>query len=159
MKLWKNSTDFVVKVIQSYTFSNTYILPAVTCLVMNLTNGQVSYNHSGLNGGYPMDNVANFTCNSGYAVSGGFQTTSCRRWGFWIRATRRWIAARGHIDLHGNIMKILVCSLQRKLNRNILFQTHLFCMTIFIWSICMWSSSVKLQHKMALVNIIIVTET
>ena len=59
---------------------------AGTCSALSLSNGQVSYNTSTVNGGYPVDTKASFTCNSGHSGSGsGF--TICQNSGDWDQQT------------------------------------------------------------------------
>ena len=55
----------------------------MTCAVLNIENGKVSYNESVLpNKGYPFGTMASFTCNCGYSLS-GMEPTTCRFFGHW----------------------------------------------------------------------------
>ena len=48
---------------------------AVTCSSLNLENGGISYNQSPVNGRYPVDTMASFSCHHGYSLTGSSSTT------------------------------------------------------------------------------------
>ena len=53
-----------------------------TCSALGLSNGRVDYNTSAVNGRYPVDTSASFTCNSGYTRSGS-SSSICQNSGGW----------------------------------------------------------------------------
>ena len=61
---------------KKYHFSHIFenIISIVTCGSLNVENGQVNYNATGVTAAdvefYYVDTVASFSCNSGYSVSG-----------------------------------------------------------------------------------------
>ena len=57
-------------------------IDAVTCSSLSLSNDEVSYSGSAVNGEYPVNTVASFTCNSGYALSGS-ESSTCETSGTW----------------------------------------------------------------------------
>ena len=57
-------------------------IDAVTYSSLSLSNGEVSYSGSAMNGEYPVNTVASFTCNSGYALSGS-ESSTCETSGTW----------------------------------------------------------------------------
>ena len=54
----------------------------VTCASLSLSNGGVSYNKSPVNGRYPVDTRASFSCTRGYSLSGSSSRT-CQTSGNW----------------------------------------------------------------------------
>ena len=64
-----------------------FFLNVVTCVVLSLQNGQISYNDSqATNGEYPVDTVASFSCNYGHSRSGSNSRT-CQIQGDWDQET------------------------------------------------------------------------
>ena len=69
-------------------------LVVVTCTALSLENGELDYNKSSVtNGEYPVDTMAYFMCNYGYATSGAHSTV-CQTSGTWDEETP--------ICIHGN---------------------------------------------------------
>ena len=62
-------------------FSKTFIL-TVLCEDLYLSNGQVSFDQAEVNGQYPVDTVATFTCIHGYSLEGS-STRTCQASGIW----------------------------------------------------------------------------
>ena len=48
---------------------------AVTCESLSLSNGNINYDNDEVDGGYPVDTEASFSCNSGYQRSGSSSAT------------------------------------------------------------------------------------
>uniref|UniRef100_A0A914VE01 Sushi domain-containing protein n=1 Tax=Plectus sambesii TaxID=2011161 RepID=A0A914VE01_9BILA len=66
-----------------YTWATSYTTPAVcSALTTTVTNGQISYVQAGTTTNYLQGTVAVLTCNTGYAVSGNYNTT-CATTGTW----------------------------------------------------------------------------
>ena len=74
---------------------------AVTCETLSIENGKVSYNENSVDGGYPMDTVASFSCNSGYHRVGAGSST-CQSPGRWNNAIPR-------CNINRNEMNTLLC--------------------------------------------------
>ena len=63
--------------------NHSMIFIIVTCVTLNLENGQVKYNESVVpNKGYPFGTMASFTCNCGYYLS-GLESSTCQFYGHW----------------------------------------------------------------------------
>ena len=59
----------------------------VTCAALSQpANGQVAYSNATVDGGYPVDTVATFSCNSRYSRSGSSSRT-CQTSGNWNQET------------------------------------------------------------------------
>ena len=58
----------------------------MTCPTLSLANGEITYNASLANTGYPVDTCASFMCNLGYTLS-GFSSSSCQTSGNWNQAS------------------------------------------------------------------------
>ena len=54
----------------------------MTCPALSLSDGDISYNKSPVDGGYPEYTYATFTCKYGYALDGPFRS-DCQRSGAW----------------------------------------------------------------------------
>ena len=63
-----------------------YIFSIVTCPTLSLVNGEITYNASQGNEGYPVDTRASFMCNLGYTLS-GFSSSTCQISGHWNQAS------------------------------------------------------------------------
>ena len=57
-------------------------ITVVTCPALNLSSGGITYHSSPVNGRYPVDTVASFTCNYGYNYSGK-GSVECQTSGYW----------------------------------------------------------------------------
>ena len=68
---------------------------AVRCSSLSLSNGEVSYSGSALNGEYPVNVVASFTCNYGYTLSGSASST-CENSGTWNKQDQ--MCNQGKVD-------------------------------------------------------------
>ena len=59
----------------------------VICEALELfASGRISYNDSQVNGGYPVDTMANFMCNHGYRKIGS-KSSTCQSSGNWNQQT------------------------------------------------------------------------
>ena len=67
-------------------FHFIFSLHPVTCGVLGLSNGGVSYNKQQVNGGYPVGTKASFGCDNGYNLAGSSSRT-CQASGNWNHAT------------------------------------------------------------------------
>ena len=67
-------------------FKQVYVFSVVTCPTLSLANGEISYNASQANTGYPVDTHASFMCNLGYTLSGS-SSSSCQTSGYWNQAS------------------------------------------------------------------------
>ena len=54
----------------------------VLCPALNLLNGEVNYNHSSIEGNYPVNTTASFSCYSTYILVGN-NTSTCDLLGNW----------------------------------------------------------------------------
>ena len=57
--------------------------PLVTCSDITVANGEVTYDVLRLNGSYPVNTVATFSCDSGFSLSGSISST-CQTSTAWI---------------------------------------------------------------------------
>ena len=55
---------------------------AVTCESLNLANGGISYSELPVNGRYPVDTVASYSCHHGYSLT-GLSSRICQTSGNW----------------------------------------------------------------------------
>ena len=58
----------------------------VTCPSLSISNGEISYNKSPVNGRYPVDTVATSSCHHGYLLTGSSPIT-CQTSGNWNQQT------------------------------------------------------------------------
>ena len=58
----------------------------VLCPILSLSNGVVDYSRGEVNGQYPVDTVATFSCNPGYSRS-GYNSSTCLTPGNWNQQT------------------------------------------------------------------------
>ena len=71
----------------------------VICPTLNLENGKVDYHKSPVEGGYPVDTIAVFTCKHGYYHNDSF-LSFCQTSGHWTQETPTCIQSNeNHIDL------------------------------------------------------------
>ena len=101
-----------------------------TCSPLGLSNGQVNYNTSAVNGGYPVDTRASFTCNSGYTRSGS-SSRICQNLGGWNQQSPT-CNKGSHFTLVKpiTVVKIIFCS-------PIMFQINLWkCIILVISNQC-----------------------
>ena len=60
-----------------------YTLNVVTCEALSLENGHIAYNESSdINGQYPVDTMASFSCSSGFSLTGS-ESSICQMSGHW----------------------------------------------------------------------------
>ena len=82
----------------------------VTCPVLHLSNGGISYNKSPLNnGGYPIGTVASFSCNYGYSQTQSNSRT-CQTSGMWNQQTPTCNQCKLFCILH-SVTQFIFCSI------------------------------------------------